>query len=55
MTRKNEWLTKFDGIKETSVRLAYNKTTNAQGMGNVTIQGNDGKRARIEKVFYIQT
>jgi hypothetical protein len=53
MTGKKEWLGEFDDSKKTSVRLADCRSMKAEGMGNVTIQGSDGKRAVIEEVLYV--
>jgi len=53
MTSKKEWLSEFDDSKKTSVRLANSRGMKAQGMGNVTIHGKDGKKAVIEKVLYV--
>jgi len=50
MTGKKEWLSEFDDSKKISVILADSRSMKAQGMGNVTIQGKDGKKAVIEKV-----
>jgi len=53
MTGKKEWLSEFDDSKKTKIRFADSRIMKAQGMGNVTIQGKDGKKAVIEKVLYV--
>jgi len=47
MTSKKEWLSEFDDSKKINVRLVDSRSMKAQGMGNVTIQGKDGKKAVI--------
>jgi len=47
MTGKKEWLSEFNDRKKTSVRLVDSRSMKAQGMGNVTIQGKDGKKTVI--------
>lgn len=53
MTAHREWLTSFDNSKKTSIKLADNRKLAAEGIGNIVIRGNDGKRVIIEKVLYV--
>ena len=53
ITSKKEWLSEFDDSKKTNMRLADSRSMKVQGMGNVTVQGKDGKKAVIEKVLYV--
>ncbi|MCH80525.1 copia-type polyprotein [Trifolium medium] len=53
MTGNKEWISDLDTSKKTSVKLADCSSLEAEGMGNIVIKTNSGKRAVIENVLYV--
>jgi len=53
MTGNKVWLRDVDLGKNTKVKLVDHRTLTAEGMGNITIEGNNGKMAIIEEVLYV--
>ncbi|MCI46907.1 hypothetical protein A2U01_0068148, partial [Trifolium medium] len=53
MTGNRDWLSELHVSKKTNVKLADCRNLVAEGIGNVIIKRNDGKKAVIENVLYV--
>jgi len=53
MTGTTTWLREVDLGRNTNVKLADHRVLVAKGMGNIAIEGKNGKMAIIEEVLYV--
>ena len=53
MTGNKTWLREVDPGRNTKVKLADHRVLVAEGMGNIDIEGKNGKMAIVEKVLYV--
>jgi hypothetical protein len=54
MTGQKDWLIKFDNSKKSKVKLADNRSLQAEGIGNMVIKMSNGNSAMIEDVCMCQ-
>jgi len=53
MTGNKTWLREVDPGRNTKVKLADHRVLVAEGMGNIAVEGRNGKMAIIEEVLYV--
>ena len=53
MTGHKAWLIKFDGTKRSKIRLADNRSLQAEGEVNMVIRRNNGSSTIIKDVLYV--
>lgn len=53
MTGHQDWIVNFNPKKKSTMKFEDNRTTQAEGSGNVLVKREDGKQAVITKVLYV--
>lgn len=53
MTGHRDWIVNFNPKKKSTMKFEDNRTTQAEGSGNVLVKREDGKQAVITKVLYV--
>lgn len=53
MTDRKVWLADFDESKKRKIKLDYNSSLQAEGIGVIVIQMSNGAKAMIKDVLYV--